>query len=259
MPGTIPRAVPSALHLRTSRDAFAVDGEVRKFGQRKQSQRHGDQRHAVEEIEPVECPAQCSGLRARSDHGDHQPDAGGGQALQRHASRKRRHHGKAENAESQKLRRADREHHGLKQRDRQRQYQRAENTAHRRGDEAGAEGTAGLPLARHLVTVDDGGRGADRAGHAEQHRGNQIRRRCHRRDAEEQREGGRRIQIVGKGNQHRERNHAAEARHAADRKTDQHAEHENHQPGGLQQQLQRMERHIQLARHRPAIPSQCKL
>jgi hypothetical protein len=109
------------------------------------------------------------------------------------------------------------------------------------------------------MTVDDGGRGADRPRHTEQHCGNQIRRRRHRGDAKEQREGCRRIQIVGEGYQHGERDHAAEARHAADRKTDQHAEHENHQPGGLQQQLQRMERHIQLARHRPAIPSQCKL
>ena len=130
-----------------------------------------------------------------------------------------------------------------------REHDGADQAAGERGGKAGAEGAAGLALARHGVAVDHGRGGADMAGHAEQHRGDEIRRRDHRRHAEQQRERGVFVEVVGERDQHRQADDAVEARQHADREPDQHAEEQDAKPRRLEQEVQRVQRaceHIRL-------------
>ena len=134
---------------------------------------------------------------------------------------------------------------------------RADNAAGERRGKAGAEGAAGLALFRHGMAVDHGRRGADMAGHAEQHRGDEIRRGDHRRHAEQQRKGGVFVEVVGERDQHRHADDAVKPGKHADGESDQDAEEQDQEPRRLKQQLQRVHGagdHIRLHRRRSWLP-----
>ena len=105
------------------------------------------------------------------------------------------------------------------------------------------------------MAVDHRRRGADMAGHAEQHGGDEIRRRDHRRHAEQQREGGIFVEVVGERDQHRHADDAVEPGQHADREPDQDADEKDQQACRLKQKLQRVDGardHVRL--HRSSLP-----
>ncbi len=129
------------------------------------------------------------------------------------------------------------------------EHDRADDAAGKRRGKTGAEGAPGFALLRHGVAVDHGRRRADMARHAEQHRGDEVRRGDDRGHAEEEREGGIFVHVVGERDQHGQTDDAAEAGEHADGETDQDTEEQEHEPRRLKQELQRVERagqHIRL-------------
>ncbi len=250
----LPLAGDAHVGLGTGGDLPAIDGEVGKLRQREQTERHRDQRNAIEQIEPIKRPAQGPRLRAGPDHRDHQAESGRGQAFQWRTARQRRHHRQSEYAEGKQLRRTDRQHDRLQQRNGDSEHDSAKHAAERGRDESGAEGAAGLAPLRHRVTVQNRCRGPYSAGHPEQHRRYQVRYRSHCRDAKQQGEGGLRLHVVGERNQHRQGDHATQARHHPDGEPEEYAEHENRHAIQCEQRVQRLKRRVQLAFHRPSTP-----
>ncbi len=227
---------------RAPGDAGALDRHVGKLGNGEKPERHRHERQMVPEIKRTAGPAQRPGLRIAADHRQHEAEACGREAFQRRLARQHADHREAEDAERQQLGRGEIEHDRPQHRDRHGQERRAEHAADERGGIARAERARRHALLRERMAVEHGRRSADRAGHAEQYCRDEVRHRRDRGHAEEQREGGVGVEVVGEGDEDRERDDAAQSRDDAKRQAEHDAARHDEEPHRLEHDMKRLQR-----------------